>query len=325
MDSGRRRIDPEEYGYSLANLLDVMLPCLEAMGARSVAEIGAFTGTLTRELLAWAPRRGARVIAIDPNAEGRLVELAEEHPELELLRERSNEALGRIPLPDALIFDGDHNYYAVTQDLRLIEERAGDGNVPMLIVHDAWWPHGRRDVYFEPAAIPQEHRNPIARNARVAPGNPGLSERGLGYEWIAQREGGPRNGVLTALEDFVEARAGLRLAVVPAFFGFGILWPRDAPWAGRIAEILAPYDRDPLIERLEFHRVINLVARIELVETLNRRERQLARLHALLGRMLGSRAFALAERLSGLRRRSGPPFSREEVRRALADDGQATT
>ena len=30
--------------------------------------------------------------------------------------------------------------------------------------------------------------------------------------------------MLTAVEDFVDARDGVRLAVVPAFFGFGVAW-----------------------------------------------------------------------------------------------------
>jgi len=143
MEGERHQIEPEELGYSLANLAEVMFPCLEAIEARSVAEIGAFTGSLTSELLAWAAPRGTQITAIDPNAEGKLVELANEHTELELLYERSNDALRRIDLPDAVIFDGDHNYYAVREDLKVVEERSQGGRIPLLIVHDVGWPHGR--------------------------------------------------------------------------------------------------------------------------------------------------------------------------------------
>ncbi len=320
MEAARHQIDPEELGYSLANLADVMFPCLEAVGARSVAEIGAFTGSLTRELLAWSAGRDARITAIDPNAEGKLVELAEEHPELELLTERSNDALRRIEVPDAVIFDGDHNYYAVSQDLHLIEERSAQGRIPLLIIHDVGWPHGRRDVYFEPEAIPEEHRQPMAHGVKIAPGNPGLAEAGLSYNWIAAREGGARNGVLTAVEDFVAERDWLRLGVVPAFFGFGILWPREAPWADAVEAIVAPYDRDRLVERLEANRVTHLAARVDLVEVVSDQDARLTRQRELLERMLGSRAFAVAERLSRLRRGSTPVFSREEVRCVLDED-----
>lgn len=320
MESERHQIEPEELGYSLANLAEVLFPSLEAVGATSVAEVGAFTGSLTKELLGWAAPRDARITAIDPNAEGKLVELANEHPELELLYERSNDALRRIELPDAVIFDGDHNYYAVSQDLELIERRSPDGRIPLLIVHDVGWPHGRRDVYFEPDAIPDEHRQPMAHGVKIAPGNPGLAETGLFYNWIAEREGGPRNGVLTAVEDFVSSREALQLAVVPAFFGFAILWPRSAPWADAVAKIVAPYDRDRLVERLEANRVVHLVARLELVEVIREQEVRLARQEELLSGLLGSRAFALAERLSRLRRGSAGIVSRQAVREVLEAD-----
>jgi Methyltransferase domain len=320
MDPADHQIDPEELGYSLANLAEIMFPCLDVAGARSVAEIGAFTGSLTRELLAWGASRDARITAIDPNAEGKLVELANEHSELELLYERSNQALRHIELPDAVIFDGDHNYYAVSQDLELIEERSPDGQIPLLIVHDVSWPHGRRDVYFEPDAIPADHRQPMAHEVKIAPGNPGLADGGLSYNWIAAREGGQRNGVLTAVEDFVSSHAGLRLAVVPAFFGFAILWAQAAPWSEAVAEIVGPYDRDPLVERLEANRVAHLAERVELVEALGNRDDRIARQEKLLRRMLGSRAFGLAERISRLRRGSGAVVTRQEVQRALEDD-----
>jgi hypothetical protein len=251
---------------------------------------------------------------------GRLVELASEHPELELLYERSNDALRRIPLPDAVIFDGDHNYYAVSTDLELIEERSPDGRIPLLIVHDVSWPHGRRDVYFEPEAIPEGHRQPIARDVKIAPGNPGLAEEGLSYGCIAEREGGPGNGVLTAIEDFVATRGGLQWAVVPAFFGFAILWARDAPWAAAVARIVAPYDRNRLVERLEANRVSHLAARVGMVEALERQGARIERQEALLRRMLRSRAFALAGRLSRLRQGSTPALSRAEVEGVLNDD-----
>ena len=190
MEAKIHGIEPEEVGYSLANLTDVLLPCLDAAGARSVAEIGAFTGSFTSVLLRWAAAREARITAIDPNAEGRLVELAAEHPELDLVYERSREALADIAMPDAVIFDGDHNYYAVTEDLRLLAGRVDGGPLPLLLFHDVGWPHGRRDVYFEPDKVPSEHRQPMVYGATIAPSEPGLADGGLEYAWIAEREGG---------------------------------------------------------------------------------------------------------------------------------------
>src|SRR5437764_45386 len=148
--------DPSRWGVSMAQLTEIMLPCLDAAGARSVAEIGAYAGDLTRVLVAWANRADARVVAIDPTPQPGLELLADEEPRLELLRQTSLDALPTIELPDALVIDGDHNYFTVSQELELIGQRAGQEHLPLLLFHDVRWPHGRRDDYAAPEQIPAE-------------------------------------------------------------------------------------------------------------------------------------------------------------------------
>jgi len=250
--------DPERSGHSLANLWEILAACLDARGASSVAEVGAFAGDLTRRLLEWAAPTGARIMAIDPLAHPWLVALAEQHPELDLVAEQSTEALRHVPLPDAVIIDGDHNYFTVSEELRAIDERCAGAELPLLLFHDVGWPHGRRDAYWNPERIPEGARQPLAYRPVLFPGVPGRSPGGLAMHTSAAEEGGPRNGVLTAIEDFVSDRPGLRLAVVPAFFGFGAVWSREAPWAAAIESILGPWDSNAVLERLEANRVFHL-------------------------------------------------------------------
>lgn len=312
--------DPGGWGYSLANLTEIMFPCLEAVGTGSVVEIGAYRGELTRELLGWAAGANAEVTAVDPEPPAELLKLAEEHSELELIRQTSHDALGRLPLPDALVIDSDHNYYTLTEELRLIDSRAPGAALPLLMFHDVAWPHARRDTYYVPERIPQEHRQPLGHDVNLAPWEPGVAEGGLPFEWAANREGGPRNGVLTALEDFVGERPRLRLAVISAFFGFGVLWHREAPWAAAVAEVVDPWDRNPVLERLEANRVTHLAHRHQLAGELAEARERVAEQEKLLRPMLESRAFAVAERLSRLHKRGSPVFSRQQVRRALGED-----
>jgi Methyltransferase domain len=317
--------DPTRWATSMRNHAEIMVACLDAVKAGSIVEVGAFAGDLTRLLLDWAAQGGARVSAIDPSPREQLVQLEQEHPGLELIRETSLEALPRIPVPDVVVVDGDHNYYTVSEELRLIGERAEEAELPLLLFHDVCWPHGRRDDYFAPERIPEEYRHRVAGSgAGIFPGEPGLRPDGLPYKRSAAREGGARNGVLTAVEDFVSDREGLRLVVVPAFFGFGVIWHQDAPYASELAEILDPWDRNSLVERLEQNRLYHLAqAHARQVEIWRLRERQ-ARQEAVLRRMLESSAFAVAERLSRLRKRVGvgptqAVVSKDEIRRALSD------
>jgi Methyltransferase domain len=313
MDTNLRGNDPGQLGHSLANLTEVLIPLLDAVAARSVMEIGSYAGDLTRELCNWAVGAGASVTAIDPAPRNGLIELSEQRPELELLRETSHHALRRVSLPDVVIIDGDHNYYTVREELRLIDERTRGAEAPLLIFHDVCWPHGRRDAYDDPEQIPPERRESMVRNARVFPGEPGIAQGGLSYPWAAAREGGPRNGVLTAIEDFVKDRDGVRLAIVPAFFGFGVVWPRDAPWASAVAGIVEPWSDNAILARLEANRVLHLAKehlRVAEVLLWTMRSKDLERRNADLERRnadLERRNADLERRNTDLERRDTDP------------------
>ena len=78
------------------------------------------------------------------------------------------------------MIDGDHNYYTVSEELRLIGERAPGAELPLLLFHDVRWPHGRRDDYFDAEQIPAEARHPVAGEGAAAstPGTPGCAPEG---------------------------------------------------------------------------------------------------------------------------------------------------
>lgn len=310
--------DPGRWGHSLANLAEVAIPCLDAAAPHSLIEIGAYAGDVTRMLVDWSEGSDTQIYSIDPDPQPSLVELAERVPRVELVRQTSLEALPELPAADAVIVDGDHNYHTVSEELRLIDGRARDGGAfPFILCHDVSWPHARRDSYYALEQIPQEHRQPTVEGGYVFPGDPGLKEGGLIYNWPATTEGGPRNGVLTAVEDFLDGREELRFALVPAFFGLGLIWQRDAPYAAELEEILEPWDRNPMLERLEANRVLHLASwQLEggrFAWCHGRAQRK----DAVLRKLLQSKAFALAVALSRLRQRGEPAFSREEIRRAL--------
>ena len=299
---------PQDWDFTLLPFAALIKRLLEAVGPSAVVEVGADRGDFTAELLDWAAGHGARVSAIDPEPAPELLELAGRRPELNLIRKPSPEALGEALPAGAIILDGDHNHWTLSAELRAIADRSAGAELPLLLLHDIGWPHSRRDTYYAPDRVPQEHRQPLAQDALVAPGNPGTASEGVRFEWAAEREGGPGNGILTAVEDFVAERGGLRLAVVPAFFGLGVLWAEDAPWAQGVAEVIAPWDGTPMLARLEEVRIAQVVNRTRM----NRQQE-------LLRNMLNSRAFAIAERLARIRSGGSPPFSRERIRRALGD------
>jgi hypothetical protein len=318
MDIDPYENDPARWGSSLATQLEVLRGLLEAARPASLLEVGAYAGDLTRLLLDLSAPWGGRVTAIDPFPQEGLERLEAERPELELLRATSFEALRETARPDLAVVDGDHNYYTVSEELRLIAEASGP-ELPLLLLHDVGWPHGRRDSYFSPDAIPEDYRQPMVEGAGMFPGEPGVYPDGLAYTWAAEREGGARNGVLTAVEDFVAAHDGTRLAIVPAFFGLAVVWRRDAPWSDAVAAVVDPFDRNPLLDRLEQNRVHHLADANVLRRRVARLEDRLATQEQLLRELLKSRSFSVAERISRVRQGGEPAISKEAVRRVLSD------
>ncbi len=70
--------DPGRWGASLITLAELVVPLLDAASARSVVEVGAYAGDLTRLLHDWAAPRGGSVWAVDPAPKEPLERLAAE-------------------------------------------------------------------------------------------------------------------------------------------------------------------------------------------------------------------------------------------------------
>ena len=208
---------------------DVVAPVIDAAGARRIVEVGALRGENT-ELMLERMGPDVELHVVDPVPEfdpaehearfgGRYV----------FHRDLSVNVLGELPPMDVALLDGDHNWYTVISELRLLAEvaRRHDVPLPVCIMHDVGWPYGRRDLYYDPDNIPEEHRQPWRRagirrgQSELGPdGSPGMNAELAN----ADHEGGPRNGVMTGIEDFVaEHDRELRLVVLPIYYGLAIL------------------------------------------------------------------------------------------------------
>jgi hypothetical protein len=205
-------------------------PLLEADDSRTIVEVGVSKGQTTAKLVAYAERHDGVVHGIDPAPAPDAIELEERHERLELHVEPSLTALPAVEDVDAVLIDGDHNWYTVINELRLLaalsEERGRE--FPLTLLHDVDWPYGRRDQYCDPGTIPAEHRQPLAQGG-VWPGRDEVLENsGINLRHhVAATEGGSRNGVRTAVEDFLsESGEGFEFRSLIGFHGLGILFSK---------------------------------------------------------------------------------------------------
>ncbi|MFQ5801482.1 MAG: class I SAM-dependent methyltransferase [Candidatus Methylomirabilales bacterium] len=214
-------------------LLDVRRP-------KSLLEVGVLRGANTLKLLEWCAQNGASLTSLDPLGwEGNLPDEIKQPfegykykrgqkqfadmvvvPEyLEIvyrqgldqhwicLKMRSLEYLQSPSFAgfDMYLIDGDHNYFTVSNELRLIHEKGKIGDV--LLFNDVVGRWARQDLYYDPTFIPNEYR------------------------------GGPRQGVLTAIEDFLDSLSRRRL-----------WWRLDCPYRFKI--VTRRHDGLGLLERV---------------------------------------------------------------------------
>jgi len=205
----------------------VIWPILQAAGARRIVEIGALRGETTALML---ERLGpdTELHVIDPVPEFDPAEHEQKFPGRYIFhRDVSHNVLPTLPAIDVALVDGDHNWFTVYHELRMLGEgaRRAGAPLPVLIMHDVGWPYGRRDLYYVPERVPEEFRQPYEQKG-IRPGTEQVLPKGginpLHYN--AVNEGGPRNGVMTALDDFVaEYDRPLRVVVLPVYFGLAIV------------------------------------------------------------------------------------------------------
>lgn len=249
--------------HSLREFSSLIFPCLEAAGARRILEIGSEAGTFTEDLCRWANERQGTVTAVEPLPREEHLALQRDHG-LELIAGKSPGALEGLEPFDAYFVDGDHNYWCVSAEIHHAFATAAS---PLVILHDVAWPCARRDQYYDPRDIPEEHRHPFSYDGGAEPGTPDLVPdggfRGVDAFAYAKVEGGPRNGVLTAVEDFLADRPELSFLRVPSIFGLGILFRSDAPWADEIRRIVGPLHENAILARLEANRIRLFLAFID--------------------------------------------------------------
>ena len=250
-----------------------MEPALLAVGAKRVVEIGAFRGQTTEKLLDLLGP-DAEVHVIDPAPMFDPAEHARRFDGRYVFhRDISHNVLPGLPSCDAALVDGDHNWFTVYHELSMLREtaRKTDDPMPLLIMHDVCWPYGRRDLYYAPDRIPEEFRQPHQR-AGILPGQRELTPEGGLNPTLenAVVEGGPRNGVMTALEDFTaEHDEELRLVLIPIYHGLALVAERSL-LEGRpeldafLDHLMSAETRGELIELAESIRVSEQVQQHDL-------------------------------------------------------------
>jgi hypothetical protein len=205
-----------------------IVPLLAERGLTRICEIGASFGEST-ELLAALP--SIAVTVIDPCLD---CDLEKKFDDISQVTVKKGLSLAVVPELhdsfDCMLIDGDHNWYTVYHELKAIADRNLLRLGGIIFLHDVDWPWGRRDMYYQPEMIPPEYRQSLELKG-VVQGQSELSNRSGFSRGVpkAAQEGGTRNGVLTAVEDFMgEHQDEYDFYRLRGDDGLGILYRRKA-------------------------------------------------------------------------------------------------
>jgi hypothetical protein len=206
----------------------ILKPIVTAAQSRNILEIGAEYGTSTKVLLNYVKQVNGHLHCIDPVPGFDATQFQEDNKAvLSFYEDLSLNVLSGIRDIDLAMVDGDHNWYTVYNELKMIEQAHGHDPMrqPMVFVHDIGWPYGRRDLYYDPSTIPEEFRLDYERKGILPNKDELIADGGMNLELCnAVRLGGERNGVLTGVEDYIkESELQFRFNQLPLYYGLGIL------------------------------------------------------------------------------------------------------
>jgi len=267
----RPRRDDAPLLYSLAEFAEIIFACFEAAEVSTIVEIGAEAGLFTDSLVTWVRDHRGHLTSIDPAPSTAARRFVDSCPQATLEVGLSVDVLPRLAPAHAYLIDGDHNYHTVRAELEAISSKHERAQPPPLVfAQDLSWPSGWRDQYYNPDGIPDHARHPYAFGG-VLPWSDDVGVggfRGAGHFAFACHEGGPVNGVATAIDDFLADHEEYTSLVIPAIFGLAILFPADASWADDLVRRLGAFDDHPLLRRLEANRLWLYLRVIELEDCL---------------------------------------------------------
>ena len=296
-----------------------------------MVEVGAYAGDLTRAAARVGRRRRRAGRAPSTRRRSRSSsQLGERAPRARAdPRDEPRRAADASRCPTRSIIDGDHNYYTVSEELRMIAERApGADAAAAALPRRLLAARAPRRLLRRRSGSRRSTASRSPTAAASSPASRACARGGLPYRWSARPRGRPaqrradRGRGLRRRRTTGCAWRSSRRSSASAWSG-----TPDAPWADALAR--HPRARGTATRCSSGWRPtasLHLAAgHGQPVERDGPRAAQRAQ-EALLRRLLESSAFALAERLSraaprgaGDRDASSPRSSREDdVRRALA-------
>ena len=140
--------------------------------------------------------------------------------EKDYIRDYTLNVLPDLSNYDAIFLNDDPNWYTVYNELKIINEN--NREFPLVFICHNVFPHKRRDSYIDPYIIPENFRNKFS-NKFYYSDIPIVDDF-----YHAVQENTPKNGVLTAIEDFLAENESIGVMDIKLVNGITILYPNNS-------------------------------------------------------------------------------------------------
>lgn len=161
------------------------------------------------------------VLAYD--AEFTAIDANESHPSIATINDYPLNALALQGNYDAIFINDDPNWYTLYNELNIIKNT--NEEFPLVFICNSRFPNKRRDSYSNPEIIPQEYRQKYVKNLPICYNNKKIIIED-GY-YHACNEKTPKNGVLTAIEDFIGENPTIGIMDMNFIEEIIILYPKN--------------------------------------------------------------------------------------------------
>ena len=123
---------------------------------------------------------------------------------------------------DTIFIDGDANWYTVFNELNIVKK--SNNEFPLVFICNNIFPNKRRDSYADPESIPSEFRQEYAKELPIC--YDGEIVNIIDEYYHACDENTPKNGVLTAIEDFLSENSHISIMKINFIDGITVLYPK---------------------------------------------------------------------------------------------------
>lgn len=256
---------------------NVILPILNIVEPKNIVEIGSDTGLNTKNILNYCLKNDAYLTSIDPAHQLNLKLLNEQYGKhFKIFEDLSLNVLPHLDNYEVILIDGDHNWYTVFNELKIIEKQFDGDSFPFIIFHDIAWPYARRDLYYNPDNIPSEFVHPYKKAGMFPYKDELVEDKGLNTNFNnAISEKFHKNGVLTAIEDFIEeSTLNLSFYKINLFNGLGLLFLKDSNLDYNIQQIILNSNMEEIQEKQYLNTILELN---EIINTLRERNINLSK------------------------------------------------